>query len=101
MDRSTWRGAAHPQSIADDSRQTDESRRLQRTRAASLGEPLEFLPHRIHQFKANKKCLFDTTKLRRRMHLRSCREPEHPDAGRDWGQEEKGMTEDEMAGWHH
>ena len=26
---------------------------------------------------------------------------EDPDAGRDWGQEEKGMTEDEMAGWHH
>ena len=24
-----------------------------------------------------------------------------PDVGRDWGQEEKGMTEDEMAGWHH
>ena len=23
------------------------------------------------------------------------------DAGRDWGQEEKGMREDEMAGWHH
>ena len=23
-----------------------------------------------------------------------------PDAGRDWGQEEKGMTEDKMAGWH-
>ena len=23
------------------------------------------------------------------------------DAGRGWGQEEKGMTEDEMAGWHH
>ena len=23
------------------------------------------------------------------------------DAGRDWGQEDKGMTEDEMAGWHH
>ena len=23
------------------------------------------------------------------------------DAGRDWGQEEKGMTEDEMPGWHH
>ena len=22
-------------------------------------------------------------------------------AGRDWGQEEKGMTEDEMVGWHH
>ena len=24
-----------------------------------------------------------------------------PDAEKDWGQEEKGMTEDEMAGWHH
>ena len=24
-----------------------------------------------------------------------------PDAGRDWGQEEKGMAEDEMAEWHH
>ena len=24
-----------------------------------------------------------------------------PNAGTDWGQEEKGMTEDEMAGWHH
>ena len=24
-----------------------------------------------------------------------------PDAGKDWGQEEKGVTEDEMAGWHH
>ena len=23
------------------------------------------------------------------------------DAGRDWGQEEKGMTEDETAEWHH
>ena len=23
------------------------------------------------------------------------------DAGRDWGQEEKGMTEDEVAGWYH
>ena len=24
-----------------------------------------------------------------------------PDAGKDWGQEEKGSTEDEMVGWHH
>ena len=34
----------------------------------------------------------------------SCEELTHgkdPDAGRDWGQEEKGMTEDEMSGWHH
>ena len=26
---------------------------------------------------------------------------EKTDAGRDWGQEEKGTTADEMAGWHH
>ena len=33
-----------------------------------------------------------------------CKELTHlkrPDAGKDWGQEEKGTTEDEMAGWHH
>ena len=24
-----------------------------------------------------------------------------PDAGKDWGQEEKGATEDEVVGWHH
>ena len=24
-----------------------------------------------------------------------------PDAGKDWGQEKKGVTEDEMVGWHH
>ena len=34
----------------------------------------------------------------------SCKELTHwkdSDAGRDWGQEKKGTTEDEMAGWHH
>ena len=25
----------------------------------------------------------------------------YSDAGRDWGQEKKGTTKDEMAGWHH
>ena len=25
----------------------------------------------------------------------------YPDARKDWGLEEKGMTEDEMVGWHH
>ena len=29
------------------------------------------------------------------------KERKDPDAGKDWGQEEKGMTEDEMVGWHH
>ena len=36
--------------------------------------------------------------------ITSCKELTHwkdSDAGRDWGQEEKGTTEGEMAGWHH
>ena len=34
-------------------------------------------------------------------HVKSQLIGKDPDAGRDWGQEEKGTTEDEMAGWHH
>ena len=34
-------------------------------------------------------------------HAKSSLIGKDPDAGRDWGQEEKGTTEDEMAGWHH
>ena len=34
-------------------------------------------------------------------HAKSSLIGKDPDAGRDWGQEEKGMTEDELAGWHH
>ena len=34
-------------------------------------------------------------------HMKSWVIGKDPGAGRDWGQEEKGMTENEMAGWHH
>ena len=34
-------------------------------------------------------------------HVKSWLIGKDPDAGRDWGQEEKGTTEDEMTGWHH
>ena len=34
-------------------------------------------------------------------HAKSWLTGKDSDAGNDWGQEEKGMTEDEMAGWHH
>ena len=34
-------------------------------------------------------------------HAKSWLTGKDPDSGRDWGQEEKGTTEDEMAGWHH
>ena len=35
------------------------------------------------------------------LHVKGWLIGEDSDAGRDWGQEEKGTTEDEMAGWHH
>ena len=34
-------------------------------------------------------------------HMKSWLTGKDSDAGRDWGQEEKGTTEDEMGGWHH
>ena len=34
-------------------------------------------------------------------HAKSCLIGKDSDARRDWGQEDKGATEDEMAGWHH
>ena len=34
-------------------------------------------------------------------HVKCCLIGKDPEAGRDWGQEEKGTTEDEMAGWCH
>ena len=34
-------------------------------------------------------------------HVKSWLIGKDPDAGKDWGQDEKGTTEDEMAGWHH
>ena len=34
-------------------------------------------------------------------HVKSWLIGKDSDAGRDWGQEAKGLTEDEMAGWHH
>ena len=34
-------------------------------------------------------------------HEKSCLIGKDPDARRDWGQEEKGTREDEMAEWHH
>ena len=35
------------------------------------------------------------------LHVKNSLTEKDPDAGRDWGQEEKMMTEDEIAGWHH
>ena len=41
------------------------------------------------------------TPILRPPHAKSWLILKEPDAGKDWGQVEKGMTEDEMVGWHH
>ena len=41
------------------------------------------------------------TPVLRPPHVKSCLIGKDSGAGRDWGQEEKGTTEDEMVGWHH
>ena len=41
------------------------------------------------------------TPILRPPHVTSWLIGKDPDAGKDWGQEEKGATEDEMVGWHH
>ena len=41
------------------------------------------------------------TRILRPSHVKSWLIWKDPDAGRDWGQEEKGTTEDEMAGWYY
>ena len=33
--------------------------------------------------------------------VKNCLIEKDPDADKDWGQEEKGVTEDEIVGWHH
>ena len=41
------------------------------------------------------------TPILRPLHAKSLLIGKESNAGRDWGQEEKGTAEDEMAGWHH
>ena len=52
--------------------------------------------------KISPRCSLEGLTLKLKLHLmRRVDSLEKTDAGRDWGQEEKGTTEDEMAGWNH
>ena len=51
-------------------------------------------------------CSLEGMMLKLKLHyfhhlMRSVDSLEKTNAGKDWGQEDKGMTEDEMVGWHH
>ena len=54
--------------------------RLERSLGEGNGNPLQYFDHLMQRVDSLEK---------------------DSDAGRDWGQEEKGTTEDEIAGWHH
>ena len=73
-----------------------------------LESPLDCKETQPVHSKRNQSCMFfgrsDTkaeTPILWPPHVKSWLIGKDSDAGRDWGHEEKGMTEDEMAGWHH
>ena len=60
----------------------------------------------VHSKETSPGCSLEGLMLRLKLHyfghlMQRVDSLEDSDAGRDWGQEEKGTTEDEMAGWHH
>ena len=58
-----------------------------------------FLPGKSPE--QNKLVVYSSWDHKRVRHDLETSKGKDPDAGRDWGQEENGATEDEMAGWHH
>ena len=74
----------------------------------TLESPLECKDIQPVHPKGNQSCVFiggtdaeAETPIRLPPHEKSWLIGKDSDAGRDWGQEEKGTTEDEMAGWYH
>ena len=74
----------------------------------TLGSPLDCKEIQPVHPKGDQSCMFiggtnaeAETSVLWPPHAKSWLFGKDPDAGRDWGQEEKGMTEDEVAGWHH
>ena len=66
----------------------------------SLGSYLYSISfHTLHSFEPTQG-LFPSNDFKYHLYAKSWLIGKDSDAGRDWGQE-KGMTEDEMAGWHH
>ena len=69
----------------------------------TLWDPMDYTVHGILQARILEWVAFPFSKgsSRPRNWTRISCIGKDSDAGRDWGQEEKGTTEDEMAGWHH
>ena len=57
----------------------------------------------VHLKEISPRCSLEGLMLKLKLQI-FCEELTHwkdLDSGRDWGQEEKGTTKDEMSGWHH
>ena len=74
----------------------------------TLESPLDCKEIQSVNAKGNQSCVFigrtdveAETPILWPPHAKSSLIGKDPDAARDWGQEKKGTTEDEMAGWHH
>ena len=74
----------------------------------TLESPLDCKEIQPVQPKGDQSCMFigridaeAETPILSPPHVKSWLIGKDPNAGRDWGQEEKGTTEDEMVGWHH
>ena len=73
----------------------------------TLESPLDFKEIQpVHPMEISSGCSLEGLMLRLKLQyfghlMRRVDSLEKTDAGKDWGQEEKGTTEDEMAGWHH
>ena len=72
----------------------------------SLESPLDYKESKSVNSKGNQSWMFIGSThaeiaILRPPELKNWLMGKEPDAGKDWRQEEKGMTEDEMIGWHH
>ena len=63
---------------------------------------LQLFNIKVEDLRMNTQCLaFWKLTVQIASYISDANPKQEPDAGKDWGQEEKGMTEDEMVGWHH
>ena len=72
----------------------------------TLESPLDYKEIKPVKLKGNQSCIFiggtdAEAPILCPPNVQSSLIGKDPDAGRDWGQDEKGPTEDEMVGWHH
>jgi len=98
MDREAWRAAIHW--VTKSQTQLYDRTELIVVLEKSLENPLNYKEIKPVNPKVNQPWIF-IWRTDPEADMKSQLIRKDPDAGKDWGQKEKGTTEDEMAGWHH